>query len=335
MTTSQSTASNPRLSSEQLRFFSDEGYLIVPDIFTPPDLEPVRQELANRIGWKVEQLASEGKLSQKHSGASFEERAARIWGDDTANGEAIMRDLEGVAGGGWTGPEMFKVITHRKMLAAVECFVGSEIVGSSVYRIRPKMPGTMSRGIVPWHQDQGYFAPLCDSNLVLTCWIPLVDANEQNGCMKILPRAHRSGVARHFSGGHAGFLVIQDDDLPGQPSAAITAECPRGGVVFMTNMTPHCSTPNHTNLVRWSLDLRYQGNDVPNNAGLMPDIEAEPGPDYEVACYPPEADFIIQSPSHPESVTSYEEYIARRQRYDAMKHKKYPKRDWQPMPAAV
>jgi len=331
MVTLNSSRSNARLSTSQVEAFHELGYLIVPDIFDPRDLQPVRDELAARMDWKIGELVREGKLTNTYPEASFERRAALIWGDSKENGEAVMKDLEGPAGGGWTGQEMFKVITHPKMVAAVECFVGDEIIGSSVYRIRPKMPGALTRGVVPWHQDQGYFAPLCDNNLVLTCWIPLVDANEENGCMKILPKAHKQGIVRHYAGGHAGFLVIQDEDLPDVPSHAITADCPRGGVVFMSNMTPHCSTPNHTDSVRWSLDLRYQGAEVPNNVGLLPDLEAEPSPDYEMACYPPEADFVVQSLKFPERVTRYEEYMSRRKHYDSMKHKSYPKRGWTPV----
>ena len=34
--------------------------------------------------------------------------------------------------------------------------------------------------------------------------------------------------------------------------------CPTGGVVFMHRHTPHRSGSNKTDIVRWSLDLRYQ-----------------------------------------------------------------------------
>src|SRR5438552_258432 len=82
----------------------------------------------------------------------------------------------------------------------------------------------------------------------------LADAKVHNGCMKILPRSHRRGVIEHHTGGNANFLVIQDEDLPEDAPAPVTAECPQGGVVLMTNLTPHCSTPNYADHVRWSVD---------------------------------------------------------------------------------
>jgi len=322
------------MSRAQVEFFFNEGYVIVPDVFAPADLEPLRQEIAARIDRKVRSLADEGKLTNLHAEEPFERRLTRIYRDNPANGEAVMRDLEGSGGGGHTGVEMFNMIAHPKMLSAVESLVGPEIVASSVYRIRPKIPG-IGRGIVPWHQDSGYFAPLCDQHLVLTCWVPLVDATVENGCMQILPRTHRQGVVRHHTGGNAHFLVIKDNDLPDSPQKAITAECPRGGVVFMTNMTPHCSTPNNTDVIRWSVDLRYQSADVPNNVGVWPEPQVEATPEVQMACYPPEADFIVQSRRSPERVANYDTYVARRMRFDAVENKPWPRRGWQPATAGA
>jgi hypothetical protein len=156
----------------------------------------------------------------------------------------------------------------------------------------------------------------------------------QNGCLWILPRAHRKGVATHHTGGNAGFLVIDVADLPGEPQKAVPAEVPLGGAVFMTNLTPHCSTPNDTDIVRWSVDLRYQGAGVPNNIGLWPAAEddEEHFAAFQVACYPPEADFVVQSRVHPESVADYAMFVRRREAFEATKSIAYPKRGWTPVP---
>jgi phytanoyl-CoA hydroxylase len=321
-----------RLSASQVRFFEEEGYLILDDVFAPSDLQPLRREFDQRIDGKVRALHAEGRLADLHGDEPFERRLARIYGESKENGEAIIHDLEGPAGGGHHGVEMFNVIAHPKLLAVVEDLVGPEIIGSSVYRIRPKIPG-IGRGIVPWHQDSGYFAQLCDNHLILTVWIPLVDANARNGCMQILPRAHRRGICTHHTGGNAGFLVIEDGDLPDNPRQAVTAEVPLGGAVLMTNLTPHCSTPNYSDIVRWSVDLRYQGASAPNNAGLWPaDEHAEQPADLQMACYPPEADFIVQSREHPERAADYAAFVQRREAFERVKNIAYPKRGWTPVP---
>lgn len=328
--------SSPRsLSPQQVSFFHEEGYLIVPDVFDPADLEPLRQALHAEIDRKARQLKAEGKLENLHEELDFDRRLAAIHRDSKENGETIMRHLEGLRGGGFHAPEMFDVIAHPKMLAAVGALLGTEeIVASSVYRIRPKLPN-IGRGVVPWHQDSGYFSAHCDQSLIITCWVPMVDATVENGCMQILPRTHTGKVAKHHTGGNAGFLVIKDEDLPDDPRRSITAACPRGGVVFMTNRTPHCSTPNYSDHIRWSMDLRYQSAEVPNNVGLWPEqIDAEGNADPEfyekgnIACYPPEADFLVHSRKTPEAVTDYTEYVKRRETYDRTSSKFSAYRRW-------
>jgi hypothetical protein len=322
-----------RLTPEQVAFFDREGYLIANDIFAPTDLQPLRDEFEQRIDRKLREMATKGQLDNTYPDEPFERRLSRIYHDSKANGEAVIADMEGPAGGGHHGIEMFRVITHPKLLAAVESLVGEEIIGSSVYRIRPKIPG-IGRGIVPWHQDSGYFMQVCDTQLILTCWIPLVDANAHNGCMQILPRAHRQGIAQHHTGGNAGFLVIEDADLPAAPERAVTAEAPLGSVVFMTNLTPHCSTPNYSDGIRWSVDLRYQGASAPNNVGLFPaeEHDDEALAPFQMACYPPEADFMVQSRTRPELVADYDLFVKRREAFERVKDIAYPKRGWTPVP---
>ena len=312
--------------ASQVDFFHEQGYLILPDVFDPADLEPLRQELHREINRKARELQAAGRLADLHADLGFDQQLTAIQRDSKECGEAIIKHLEGLRGGGFHAPEMFEVISHPKLLAKVGSLLGTEeIVASSVYRIRPKLPN-LGRGIVPWHQDSGYFAEHCDTQLIITCWVPLVDATVENGCMQILPRTHRGRVARHHTGGNAGFLVIKDEDLPGDPHHAITAACPRGGVVFMTNRTPHCSTPNTSDHIRWSVDLRFQSAATPSNVGLVPATIAADGtadPDFyekvNVACYPPEADFLVSSRLTPERVTNYAEYARRREIYDRTK----------------
>ncbi len=329
------SASKPKpLTAEQVRFFHEEGYVIVPNVFAPADLEPLRRELEAAIDEKALELKAEGKLTHLHAELDFDHRLAALYRDSKENGEAIMRRLEGLRSGGFRAPEMFDVIVHPKLLAKVSSLLGTqEVVASSVYRLRPKLPN-IGRGVVPWHQDSGYFVAACDEELIITCWVPLVDATAENGCMQILPRTHRGPVVEHHTGGNQGFLVIQDENLPADPRQAITAACPRGGVVFMTNRTPHCSTPNYSDHVRWSIDLRYQSAEVPNNVAAMPkkiDAIGKADPAFyakaNVACYPPEADFVVQSRDS-KAVAAYPDYVRRRETYEHIKTGYAPGRHW-------
>ena len=308
--------------------FFDEGWVMLPDIFTQADLDPVRRELTKVIHETALRLVTEGKLSRTYEEEPFETRLTRIF----AETEDILPPIVGRSGGGHSGPAFFRFITHPSLLAKIESLVGREIVGSSVYRIRPKIPG-FSRGAVPWHQDSGYFSPHCDEDLIVTCWIPLVDADAGNGCLRVLPRAHRSGVWRHHTRGPGGYLVITENDLP--EGRAITIPVPAGGALLMTNLTPHMSTQHSKDIVRWAIDVRYQSATVPNNVGEAPsDFDAK-RPDQEIACYAPEADFVVRSHERSKAVVAdWAEFNAIRQRFENDRLPG-PKRGWVPVDSLV
>ena len=315
------------LTATQLEFFLQEGYLMIPDVFAPQDLTPVREELQDIVHRESLRLVEEEQLEQSYAAEPFETRLGAIYNENPDTAEEIIRAITGRGGGGHSGKALFEVITHPNLLSVMESLIGPEIVGSSVYRIRPKIPG-LAKGVVPWHQDSGYFSAHCDRELIVTCWLPLVDATPENGCLQVLPRVHREDLIPHHTNGPAGYLFIPDDSLPTIQPVAIPV--PLGGVLLMTNRTPHCSTPNNTNVVRWSLDLRYQSAEVPNNVGELPeDFSADLRPG-EIACYPPEADFIVRSPSNPETETkTWEAFNIIRQRYEHTRPLG-PKR-WQPV----
>ena len=306
-----------RLSEAHLEFFHREGYFIAEEVFEREELDPLRHELAGGVEEKIQELKAEGRIENSYDELSFEKRLVPIFQEDEKMGREIMYHLEGYKGGGYRGKEMFNLIKNPKMIRMAESIIGPEIISSSIYRLRTKLPGDKFK-VVPWHQDSGYWAGQCDPHLLLTCWIPLVDATRENGCMKILPRAHKSGAIRHYwHREKRGFLIIEDEDLPERGAKAMYAQVKVGTVIIMTNMTPHCSIPNATDRVRWSVDLRYQSPEVPNNIGLMPPLSKEDHErNVELACYPPEADFVVQSRTHPERIIGdFEKFYKLRKSY--------------------
>ena len=315
------------LTESQTTQFMEEGWVVAENLFDAEALEPLRAEIARIVDGVAERLFAEGALTDRHEDESLETRLTRLLESCPDRRGEFFRAIEGKGGGGHAGEAMYGLLTHPKLLDAMESLLGPELVASSVYRIRPKVPG-LDRGVVPWHQDSGYFSSHCDDSLIVTCWIPLVDATVENGCLCVLPRAHRQGVAPHHTGGNAGFPVILDDDLP--PGDAVPVPVKRGGALLMTNATPHCSTVNATDTIRWSVDLRYQNKGVPNNLSLDDEATVIPeNPDILLACYAPEADFVVRSPSDPASVASYAEFVRRRSLFESARLPG-PGRGWKP-----
>ena len=167
------------LSAQQMQVFDEEGYLVITELFSDEDLQGPIDDINGTIDASVADLIGRGELSQDYRHLDFEHRLA-----------AISQETDKVALGMWNGvlhgPGFFALITNPKLLDVAESLCGEELIASSVYRLRPKIPH-YNYGAVPWHQDSAYFEPYCDHSLVLTVWIPLVDADAENGCLWVIP----------------------------------------------------------------------------------------------------------------------------------------------------
>jgi len=316
------------LTKNEIEQFHRDGYVVKEDVFTQDDLQPLKVGLTGVISRAVEKLIAEGQLDKTFEEESFERRLAAIMAYNSEAGNEVMKVIKGQGGGGFKEQSMLDSLRHAPLVDCIAQLVGPDIVGSSVYRVRPKVPQNVS-GEVPWHQDSGYLMAHCDSELIVTCWIPLVDATLENGCLYVIPGAHRQGVVKHYTGGHGNFLEIAPEDLPEQKPIAL--EMSAGSVLFLTNLTPHASFENNTDEVRWSIDLRYHSAEVPNNVDEDPASYTPERDPVTMACYPPEADFVIRDSQNPErEVKDIETFQHIRQRYELIRPVK-PGRGWTPL----
>ena len=86
----------------------------------------------------------------------------------------------------------------------------------------------------PWHQNSGVASEEADEVRIVTCLISLVDATRARGCMQVMPDAFRSGHLSHHAEG--GTTMVPDLLPRVEP---LVAEVDKGGVVFMSQFTPH------------------------------------------------------------------------------------------------
>jgi phytanoyl-CoA hydroxylase len=312
-----------RLTEKELRQFNEQGYVVKKDIYAAEDLQLLKDGLTGAIQEKCNELISAGLLDQDFAEASFETRLTAI---HRHNPEAAHQVLMSIWSGRFHGPGILKALRHRPLIECIEDIIGPDIVATSIYRIRPKVPG-YKQGEVPWHQDAGYSMAHCNDYLMVTCWIPLVNATLENGCMWVIPNVQDGGIIQHYTGGHAGFLEIAPETLP---DGAIPVEMRAGSVLLLTATTPHASFENKTDIVRWSMDLRYQDFNVPSNIGELPEDYTPEREPVTMACHPGEAYFVIQDTENPDrQVDDPDEFAQLRKQWDRVKVHK-PGRGWTP-----
>ena len=265
-----------KLTENQLQSFRENGYLVAEGVVTDADLAPVIGEYETWIDRQAGALQAAGRITDLHTGESFGRRFAGLYAQtpEIGSGMDIMQ---------MRGPATFAFLRNPNLLDAVESLIGPEILCSPIQHIRAKPPAALTgegAGFfnVPWHQDAGVTWAEADDSDIVTCWLALVDATVENGCMEVMPDVWAQGFREHQA---EGGTTIRPDLLPDTAARAVPVR--KGGLVFMHRHTPHRSTPNFTDAVRWSLDLRYQPVGTPTGRPFHPA-------------------FVTRSRSHPETV---------------------------------
>ena len=183
------------------------------------------------------------------------------------------------------GPAVFGLLRTPRLLDAVEMFIGPEIYSNPVQHTRIKPPQryipeeSWQNGAIAttfWHQDQGVIIDEADSSNILTVWLPVTEATEENGCLMVVPGSHREGLAQHCNtptskGIPDPFVGDEQVPLPMKP----------GDVLFMTRLTKHASLPNLSEGLRWSFDLRYSPIGVPTGRPWFPGFVARSSSHHE------------------------------------------------------
>lgn len=299
-----------QITTEQKEFFKEYGFLVLEKVLENSDLQGVIDELNREIDVRARKLFERGELSDLYASESFETRLAKISSETPKLAVSIWNGI-------LHGPAIYKLITNPKLLDVAELFCGEEVIASSVYRLRPKIPN-FGYGEVPWHQDSGYFEPYCDNSLVMTMWIPLVDTSVANGCLFVIPGTHKGEVVEHEMHKTGKYLSVKEELVPKEN----WVECavPKGGILLLSNKVIHGSFKNSTEGVRWSMDLRYQSAKLPTNAQISR-MENEVVEDQKAgvpaACYPPDADFLVRSKIRKsEVISSYEEFKKLRENFE-------------------
>ena len=265
------------LTAQQVATFEEHGVLIAEGVLSAADLQPTIDAIDDFISQRAQELHAQGKIEELYEDEPFERRYARLLAQCADIGEGI--DINRMR-----ARAVFDFLRNDHLLEAVACLVGPEITCSPIQHLRAKAPTRLTEGQdfyhnVPWHQDSGVTWEEADQTRIVTCWIPLVNATEDRGCMQVMPDVFKNGHLTHQA---EGGTTIRPDLLP--QVEPVVAEVNKGGVIFMSQFTPHHSIPNVTEWdVRWSLDVRYQRTGTPTGRPFYPD-------------------FPVQSPANPDTV---------------------------------
>lgn len=256
------TADGP-LSREQVESFARDGYLFLPDLFTPEEVEVYRAEL--------DRLGSDPEV--RDSGRTITER-------DTDEVRSIFAVHQ--------SSEVFAEMSADVRLADVV----RQLLGSDVYLHQTRVnfkPGFGGNGFYwhsdfeTWHTEDGMPTPRCISTS-----IALTDNIEHNGPLMVMPGSHRKFVqcvGETPDDNYKQSLKKQEIGTPDPDSLTALADehgivAPKGAagsVVFFDSNIMHGSNGNITPYPRSNCFFVY--NSVENT--LVEPFDAdEPRPEH-------------------------------------------------------
>ena len=263
------------LTQSQIDSFSAEGFLVVEDVVTSA-LAAVRSEYEALLETLWRPWVQKGLVADT---PEFEDRIIAAYKagceyfqpmDISLPTGAIEPDVPM-----HTGPAVFEMMRHPKLLDLVEDLIGPEITSNPIQHVRIKPPASdMKTGEhrahitkTLWHQDRGVTQEIADDTKMITVWIAVNDATEDNGCLQVLQGSHaRDDLLPHCPLPQVG---IPDEFIDEAHVKPLPVKA--GGVVIFHPMCAHNSLENHTDGIRWSFDLRYNVTGQPTGRPQFPE----------------------------------------------------------------
>ena len=167
----------PKLSSNQLQEYNDNGYVAPIEVLTKDQALEIRKEIEN--------IETKWPNELKGTGRNYVHMIS---------------------------PILDEICHNSIMLDAVESIIGKNILicGTTLFIKNPN-----EKGFVSFHQDATYIG-LQPYNWV-TAWLAITDANEENGCMRMWSGSHKDKIRHHEQKYDEGNLLTRGQTVENVP----------------------------------------------------------------------------------------------------------------------
>ena len=139
------------------------------------------------------------------------------------------------------------------MLDIVESLIGGNI---QLFEDEALYKPANNGGVIPWHQDNAYWR--CQPADLVSIWIALDNADEENGCMNVIPGSHVSGVVEHSrakTGDGNTSAILQTSQV--DDSKAVSIPLSAGHAMVHHCLMFHTTLPNYSSRDRRAMVIHY------------------------------------------------------------------------------
>jgi len=214
-----------------------DGYLTAEALFSESLLEELRRE-SDRL---VELCLSD--LSQHEPRIQWEKNY--LTREQAKGMDGVIRKLEPIID---LSPIFNQLAYHEGITAPV-----SAIFGEPVELFEDKLNLKLPNGSpYPWHQDWNC-CWRAHTDQLITCFIYLDDANEENGCLKVIPGSHIGKPTLPFKPGN----TFEVDPAYVDQDKIIACPLKAGEMIFFDPYLLHYSAINRTDAPRRCIIYTY------------------------------------------------------------------------------
>ena len=269
------------LSDEQITHYRERGWLHARGIVPANALQLARVALERWTDQTIQSWVDQGLLLDALPGVDFDQRLVEAWNaaGRPRYSRSPRRDI--------VCQEIFEFLAYPALVDIAQDLLGTpEISVNGIFNARPKLPDQLWTD-TPWRQDAQYYREAADIHIV-SMWMPLVRVTEKNSCLQVAERLQNGKLFDNFQD-ETGFIGLSLEDRANLQG--ISVEMDPGDVLCFPQKTPHHALPNMSERVRWSMDIRFEA------AAGASEIGKRQG-------------FVARSPSHPETIPTYEQWLA-------------------------
>lgn len=243
MRTSTRAASAAPLPSAEVRRFHDDGFLVVPALCEPEEVDAIRALLR--------------RLFARQAGRDEGNQLDMLSLDRAASGMVQPQIVKPSL----YAPALLRTAYFARVRALAQQLLGDDahlLFDHSILKPAGKVAAT------PWHQDEAHSDDPHFQHEQISFWMPLQDVAEENGCMRYVPGSHRGALLPHRSPGddpriHALECLAGSFDA----AAAVARPVAAGSCILHAGRTLHSALPNRGAADRLAYVLVFRSPPVP------------------------------------------------------------------------
>ncbi len=224
---------NYMLSADQIRDYTENGFLMLPSFFSDEQMHQM-----------LEVARADRKLLEESN-----DRLDRL---GKVSRLSLRYDLQ---------PSIYSAYArHRAIGQPMQQLIGGEIFH---YHHKMMLKEPHIGGAWEWHQDYGYWYSnfLCPD--MASCMIFVDRATKENGCLQVLRGSHKLGRLDHGKAGDQTGADLERVEVICNGLETVYCEMEPGSLLFFHSNLLHRSDANESSESRWALICCYSASTNP------------------------------------------------------------------------